>query len=313
MNKNDAYQVITDRICELLEKGEIPWKRPWNNGDEMPKNLISKKEYRGINPFILGSMRFTSSYWLTFRQAKELGGYVKAGEKGTPVVFWKRIYRDSESGTLIDEGEIQDFNPATKWSIPKTVKESFVLRYYTVFNLTQCDGIPEDKVPPPNEKTREFNPIQAAERIVNEMSQCPRIEQGESQAYYRPSSDTVNMPNKELFKGDEEYYSTLFHELTHSTGHSSRLNRKEVTEATFFGSHSYSKEELCAEMGAAFLCGKAGIVERTIDNSAAYVQGWLRKLRSDRKFLVHAASQAQRAADFILNKHYEDLKENENE
>ena len=286
MQKKDAYQVITDRICDLLEKGEIPWQKPWNAGTDMPRNLITKKDYRGVNPFLLASMRYSSPYWLSFKQAKDLGGGVKAGEKGCPVIFWKWIEKENEETGEIDK-------------IP-------FLRYYTVFNLDQCAGIPEDKIPVLNEEIRPFNPIEAAEKIVTEMPKCPQIEHREGRAYYRPSSDTINMPRKELFKGDEEYYSTLFHELTHSTGHESRLNRKGINELQGFGSHSYSKEELCAEMGSAFLCGEACIVERTIENSAGYIQGWLKRLRSDRKFLVHAAAQAQKAADFILNKKHED-------
>jgi len=176
------------------------------------------------------------------------------------------------------------------------------LRYYTVFNLDQCAGIPEDKIPVLEEKTREFNPIEEAEKIVAGYTRRPKIEHVESRAYYRPASDLVNMPKKELFKSDAEYYSTLFHELTHSTGHETRLNRSGITDLQGFGSHSYSKEELCAEFGAAYLCGESGIVDRTIENSSAYIQGWLKRLRSDKKFLVQAAAQGQKAVDFILNK-----------
>ncbi|TKJ41180.1 hypothetical protein CEE37_05815 [candidate division LCP-89 bacterium B3_LCP] len=285
MQKKDAYQVITDRICDLLEKEEIPWQKPWNAGNDMPRNLVSGKEYRGINPFLLASMRFTSPYWLTFKQANDLSGGIKAGEKGTPVVFWKWIEREDEVTGEVDK-------------IP-------FLRYYTVFNLTQTVGIPEDKIPALTEETKEFKPIETAERIVAGMPRRPEIQHVESQAYYRPSADLVNMPKKKLFKSDEEYYSTLFHELTHSTGHENRLNRKGITELQGYGSHSYSKEELCAELGSAFLCGESGIVERVIDNSAGYIQGWLKRLRSDKKFLVQAASQGQKAADFILNKTHE--------
>ncbi len=285
MQKKDAYQVITDRICELLEKGEIPWQKPWNAGADMPRNLASKKEYRGVNPFLLASMRFTSPYWLTFKQAKELGGAVKAGEKGTPVVFWKWIEKKDPHRK---PGEVVEKIP--------------FLRYYTVFNLTQCDGIPEEKVPVLDEKTRSFNPIEQAERIVSGMPQKPIVEHLESRAYYCPLSDTVNLPKKDLFKSNEEFYSTLFHELVHSTGHERRLNRRNSLEPRSFGSNDYSKEELCAEMGSAFLCGESGIVERVIDNSAAYIQGWLKRLRCDKKFLIHAAAQAQKASDFILCK-----------
>jgi antirestriction protein ArdC len=139
------------------------------------------------------------------------------------------------------------------------------------------------------------------------MPKAPVIEHKEQRAYYRPSSDVVNIPMPDLFRSDEEYYSTLFHELTHATGHQSRLNREELSKVSLFGSHDYSKEELVAEMGAAFLCGHCGIEPSVIENQAAYIQGWLKKLQDNKKWLVYAAANAQRAADFILGiKHEED-------
>lgn len=281
--KADAYQVITDRIIELLDKGEIPWSKPWNMGNDMPRNLISKKAYRGINPFLLSAMRYTSPFWLSFKQAKQLGGGINKGEKGCPVVFWKWIEKKDPHRL---PGEVVEKIP--------------FLRYYTVFNVDQCNNLDESKIPQLEEETREFSVIEEAELILANMPKVPLIEHVESRAYYMPMSDKVNMPRKELFKSDEEYYSTLFHELTHSTGHSSRLNRSGITELDSFGSHSYSKEELCAELGAAYLCGSAGIGERIIENSAAYIQGWISRLRNDKKFIVTAAAQAQKASDYIL-------------
>jgi antirestriction protein ArdC len=284
--KADAFQVITDRIIGLLETGTVPWQKPWKGGAGMPKNLISKKEYRGINTFLLHAMMYENPYWLTFNQAKQLGGHVKQGEKACPIVFWKFLEADDAE------------SPTGKKRIP-------LLRYYSVFNLAQCEGIPVDKLPVIDGGKREHTPIAAAEQIVAAMPKRPAIESKWQRAFYSPKQDFVGMPAPETFRSAEDYYSVLFHELTHATGHESRLNRKGVSgsngEWSPFGSQSYSQEELVAEMGAAFLCGQVGIVERTIDNSAAYISSWLQRLKDDRKLVIYAAAQAQKAADFILN------------
>ena len=180
----------------------------------------------------------------------------------------------------------------------KTKKQVPILRYYTVFNLDQIDGVEAPDAPEPS--TRDFVPIEEAAKIVSGMGQRPEIIHKEPRAYYRPSTDTVNLPRPELFEKAEEYYSTAFHELTHATGHETRLNRRPSSEIRHFGDRDYSQEELVAEMGAAFLCAKARIEQATIENSAAYIQGWLAALKGSPKLVVHAAAQAQRAADFIL-------------
>jgi antirestriction protein ArdC len=286
--KADAYQVISDRMITLLEQGTIPWQKPWQSGDLMPRNLISQKEYRGVNVFLLHAMSYQSPFWLTFNQAKELGGHVKQGEKACPVVFWKWL-------DVTEEGE---------------AKRVPFLRHYSVFNVAQCDGIPTDRIPALSGTKRAHCPIAEAEKVVATMPKCPAIKTGLDRAFYSPAGDFVGMPAPEQFRTGEDFYSVLFHELTHSTGHESRLNRKGVTgtegEWSAFGSTPYAKEELVAEMGAAFLCGQVGIVERTLDNSAAYVASWLQRLKDDRKLVVHAAAQAQRAADFILGRTFEE-------
>jgi antirestriction protein ArdC len=259
---------------QKLEQGVVPWHKPWEQG--IPRNLVTRKPYRGVNVFLTASAGFASPYWITLKQANEHGGSVRKSEKGTPVIFWKWLDHEGD-------GEEQD-----RRRIP-------LLRYYTVFNLEQCTGIEA-----PIERERPaFQPLAQCERLVADMPQRPIISHGEPRAYYRPVADTVNMPKPELFDGPEEYYSTLFHELTHSTGHERRLNRSTLTDLCPFGSTNYSKEELLAEMGAAFLCGFAGIENRTIDNSAAYIASWLRVLRHDKHMVVWAAAQAQHAADFI--------------
>jgi antirestriction protein ArdC len=270
-----AYDVVTESIIKQLESGVAPWRKPWRT--EMPVNLVSKKEYRGINIFLLACQGYGSRYWLTYRQAQALGGSVRKGEHGSRVVFWKiGEYRKENSET----GEAENH-------------KSILLRYYAVFNLEQCEGI---KSPEP---ARVINPIEQCESIVRSMPNPPGFEQ-DSQACYRPSTDTVGMPAISAFNSAEEYYSTLFHELTHSTGHPSRVMREGIMNHNPFGSEDYSKEELVAEMGAAMLCGIAGIESRTLENSASYLQSWINKLKSDSRLIVSAASQAQKAADYIL-------------
>jgi len=271
-----VYQIITEQIIRQLESGVAPWHKPW--ATEMPKNLVSKRAYRGINVFLLASLGYGSPYWLTYKQAADLGGHVRRGVHGTKVVFWK-----------FDKYETEDADGQT------VAKTSALLRYYTVFNLEQCEGINGP------ESGRVVNPIAECERIVAAMPNPPRYEQ-DARAWYRPSSDSVGMPARNTFESAESYYSTLFHELTHSTGHASRIGREGIEKLNTFGSESYSKEELVAEMGAAMLSGVAGIEQRTLANSASYLQSWINVLKADSRMVVFAASQAQKAADYILGK-----------
>lgn len=276
-----VYEIITERIIATLEAGTVPWRKPWSGQAGMPKNLISGKEYRGINVFLLHTLGYDSPWFLTFKQAKGLGGQVRKGEKGCPVVFWKWLDRKET-----DDGKVNQHR------VP-------LLRYFTVFNVEQCDGI---KIPDVDVSEREHEPLQAAESIVEGMPERPTIEHGFRGACYSPSEDKVRMPKPERFESGNGYYATLFHELTHATGHSSRLDRKLDTKHAAFGSGDYSKEELVAEMGAAFLNGQAGILDSQVEQSASYIDGWLKTLRSDCRVVVMAAAQAQKAADFILGR-----------
>ncbi len=271
----NVYEIVTDRILTSLANGIVPWRKPW--ATQTPKNVVSGREYRGINVLLLSAAHYECSYWLTFNQARNLGGTVKKGERGTPVVFWKVSEKPD------DKGEIE---------------KSFLLRYFTVFNVNQCQGIQA----PPAVARPAFNPIEECEGIVTGFADRPRIDHGGSQAYYLPSQDRVQLPPREAFSSSAEYYSTLFHELTHATGAVHRLARKSVVDPISFASHSYSFEELIAECGAAFLCTQAGIASATIDNSAAYIAHWSKLLRSEPRWLVNAASQAAKAADLILGK-----------
>jgi antirestriction protein ArdC len=276
-----VYQIITEQVIKQLESGVAPWRKPWRT--DAPMSLASLKPYRGLNVLLLASQGYASRYWLTFNQAAKLGGHVKKGEHGTIVSFWK-----------IGEYERKDTGE---------VRDSFLLRYYRVFNLEQTEGIagklgldkPETRIPS----------IETCEHIVAKMPQRPRT--GDSTAaWYRPLTDTVGMPQKHKFESAESYYATLFHELAHSTGHPSRIGREGIENVNSFASESYSKEELVAEMSSAFLCGVSGISPGVIGQSAAYLQSWISRLKGDSRLLISAASAAQKASDFILGKHLTD-------
>jgi antirestriction protein ArdC len=270
---SSVYSIVTEQILKQLESGVAPWHRPWTT--EIPKNLSSGRAYRGLNVFLLASNGYGSRYWLTYKQAIERGGHVRKGQHGTKIVFWKIGTRETQE----PDGDTIE-------------RKSVLLRYYTVFNVEQCEGIAAPMSSPP------VNPIEECERIVRQMPNPPAFAQ-DARAWYRPSSDTVGMPPRNAFNSAEEYYSTLFHELTHSTGHTRRVGRDGIEKLNTFASESYSKEELIAEMGAAMLCGVAGIERKTLSNSAAYLKSWIDVLKSDARMVVSAASQAQKAADYI--------------
>ena len=276
--KQTAIERVTNSIIEKLESGTVPWSRPWKGGASgMPANLVSKKPYRGFNVFALGLQGYGSRFWGTYKQLSEQGAQVSKGEKSTPIVFWK-------------------FNKEEKGEDGSITRNGFgFIRYYNVFNLEQTDGYE-----PEESKPSEWDPIEGAEKVVKEYELGPKIRTGEDRAYYVPARDFINMPEKHLFHTAEGYYATLFHEMGHSTGHENRLNRKTLTDLCPFGSTNYSKEELVAELSAAMLCGFTGIENSVIDNSAAYIAGWLKKLRDDRRLIISAAAQAQKAVDHIL-------------
>ena len=281
-NSIDVYSIVTNRIIEHLEKGVIPWQKPWTGGG-LPKNLITGKHYRGINVWLLNSLGYSQNCFLTFKQVKELGGSVKKGEHAQEVIFWKWLEKEN---TKTKETE----------RIP-------LLRYYNVFNIDQCEGIPKEKLPPVIE--RKNDPIETCEKIINEMPKRPEIRHKEQRAYYNKLDDYVNMPKNETFVNSESYYNALFHELVHSTGHSERLNRKELLQKKGFGSEDYAIEELTAEMGSSYLKSYAGIPIEQLENNAAYIQSWLERLRKDKKFIIYASSQAEKATDYILNIQYD--------
>jgi antirestriction protein ArdC len=280
--QTDLYQEITDQIMAMLDKGVVPWRSPIiRGGAGHPRNLESGKSYRGVNVFLLAftayAQGFRSSHWLTFNQAKARGGSVKKGEKSSIVVFWKQY-------------EVKDRKTGEDTTIP-------LLRYYRVFNVDQCEGIVAPDVPAciPTE----FQAIDAADAVVKRYKDGPEIEYAGTQPSYCPRTDKVRMPEASRFTSPQEFFSTICHELAHSTGSSNRLDRGLDLNIQPFGSPDYSKEELVAEMAAAFLCGRAGIHPAVIENQAAYIQGWLNRLKNDKKLVITAAGAAQKAAAWI--------------
>ena len=272
----DVYQMVTDRIIEQLEKGVIPWRKPWRGNPAM--NYVTRKPYRGVNPMILPH----SGEYLSFLQAKELGGCVKKGEKGSIVVFFKPL-------------EVEDNQTGEKKNIP-------FLKYSTVFHLSQIEGIPT-KLPP--FVLSDVQPIEAAKKVIDGYTArsgvCFNHVIGNDRAYYQPSTDTITLPEIGQFTSANDYYSVTFHEAAHSTGHKTRLNRNIGTST--FGSQKYSEEELVAEIAAAMLMNETGIeISGTFENSAGYIKSWLTKLRDDKKMIMTASSAAQKAADLILDR-----------
>ena len=275
--RTDVYEIFTNRIIMALENGVTPWKQSWNAAHGAPRNYRSKHAYQGVNALLLGMLEYEQPYFLTYNQAKELGGQVRRGEKGMPVVFFTVTKKGDGTG--------------------KEQKKAF-LKYSTVFNVAQIEGV-EWKFP--ELTSRAHTPQEAAEQVLAGYVGGPRIVHHGSEPKYRTSTDTVTMPEAGDFHTAEDYYLTLFHELTHSTGHARRLDRPTLTEVAAFGSETYAKEELVAELGASFLSNAAGLdLTLTEPSSASYLANWLQALRNDKHLIVSAASQGQKAANHIL-------------
>lgn len=296
--KVDAYQVVTDRIIEALEEGIVPWQRPWKSTGldaNTPMSLATGRPYRGINVLMLliEQMRhgYSSRYWATYNQAQARGGQVRKGEKATQVVLWKWVDVKTATGKTDDDGE-----PV------KAGRRVPILRFYSVFNLDQIDGVTvKAETEEPVEDAPVFEGCDAAEAFVAGY-QGPTLGHGGDRAYYSPGRDHVQMPEAVAFVDCDAYYSTLFHELVHSTGHEDRLNRIKHDK---WGDEKYSREELVAEIGACFLCAESG-VEPRYEQSAAYLKSWMIALADDKKLVVVAAAQAQKAADLILGRNKEE-------
>jgi antirestriction protein ArdC len=295
---NKVAEIVTENIVKMLDEGVVPWRRPWRvNGGDIAINAWGKP-YRGINVFLLAvskmSQGFQSNVWLTFNQVSKQGGKVREGAKGTMVVFWK-VGQETIT-TDPDTGKVKKSRP-------------FMLRYFSVFNLEQTHDVTLTGVQKRAEERRtapvttNLNPFDDAEVIIGTylaQDDAPKfVNEGSDRAFYSPVFDHIVVPALSQYNDAGEYYSTVFHEFTHSTGHVNRLARKGVEGFDHFGSEQYAAEELVAEMGAAFLCAEAGI-DNTLANSAAYIANWRQKLTDDPGLIVKAAGQAQKAADFII-------------
>lgn len=298
--KFDAYQMVTDRICALLEQGIKPWAQPlvsttncaWSGNNGHPYSFLNhmlladpEKEYKTLSEL----MADVRGEWVTFHQALERGGNVKKGEKGRKIVFFKALpLKKDEKDKEGSEDEEQKFVP--------------YLTVYTVFNISQCEGL-RQKYHTDEDKFYDFVADDSADRVAADYIEREGITFKQikgANAFYRPSEDMVVLPVPEQFESTAEYYSTLYHELTHSTGHPKRLNR--LSETAAYGKEDYSREELVAEIGAASLCATLGIdTNASLTNSAAYVANWLKALRNDKKMIVWASSRAEKAVKMILN------------
>lgn len=281
MAKN-VYQMVTDRVIEQMQQGIIPWHRPWTGAADGAMNYVTRRPYSLLNQLLLGR----DGEWLTWKQIQDCGGKLKKGAKAGMVVYYgKFVAKEEKADGTVEEKEIP------------------VLKYYNVFHLSDCTGI-ESKIE--NDVHTTTRPIDAAEDIINgylTSEDAPRFhnDQPRNRAYYAPSTDTVVVPMISQYDIAEEYYSTTFHELTHSTMKESRCNRRAENERAAFGSANYSREELVAELGAAMLCTVSGLNnDKAFKNSVAYLQGWLKALKNDNKMMVWAASRAEKAARYIM-------------
>ena len=281
----DLYAETTARIVTALERGTAPWVRPWSQiADALPVNAHTRRPYRGVN-FTLLSLEaqvqgFNVNRWLTYRHAQELGGQVRKGEQGTPIVFWQ-LRRIGVAAETLPEPDDPPVTPAKVYPL---------LRAYTVFNVAQIDGLDAQYT---EAQTPAWEPEARAEELL--LMSGARFRQGGTRAFYQPASDEIHLPPRAAFGEASGYYNVALHELTHWSGHPSRCHR-DLTGR--FGDAGYAAEELIAEMGAAYLCAHCRIDGEL--RHASYLQSWLKVLRSDKRAIFTAAAHAQRAADYLL-------------
>ena len=278
--KKSVYEMITERIIEQLENGVIPWQKPWTGTHSGAYNRISNKPYSLLNQMILKH----GGEYATFKQWSDLGGKIRKGEKSEVVTFWKIQPIEEEN----EDGE-------------KVIRQIPILKYFNVFHISQVDEVePKEQL-----KISDLEPIEEAEKIKTEYMNREHLkifEKVTNDAFYLPIQDYIQVPCKEQYQDIEEFYSTLFHEMIHSTGHKNRLNRPDMQGIVRYGSEKYSKEELTAELGSAMIINILGIeTEKSFKNSSGYIQDWLQVLKNDNKFIVSASSKAEKAVKYILN------------
>jgi antirestriction protein ArdC len=290
--KRDLYQEVTNKMIELLEQGVAPWRCTWSKYGAA-RNYASGHVYTGINAFLMNLTPHPIPYFMSFKQIKAKGGKVRKGSKANMVLFYKTLFKNEK------EGFVSGKQATALQGMGEEVQTIPMLKYYSVFNIEDIEGI---DITIPEVELKEHERIEKCEQLIQSMKNPPEyVHQDANRAYYAPLSDKLNMPALGQFETAEEYYCTYFHELTHSTGHKTRLNREGITKLNPFGSPEYSREELVAEMGASFLAVHTGInLDEITNNSAAYLQGWLKVLKADKKLIFKAAAEAQKAADYIL-------------
>lgn len=298
----DPYQVITNKIIEAMQQGIVPWQRPWSGGNGVGYVSHSTgRPYSFLNAMLLFMDAKAPGEFITFKQAKEAGGSIKKGAKSTRIYFWKRLHyehtaTDENGNTLTDENG----NPII------VERDPICLKGYNVFALSDTEGVDPKYITSTEDSDDDTpDPIQAAEDIINAYYTSPdapalNIIKSE-RAFYSPGSDIVTVPELSQYTEAAEYYSTLFHESVHSTGHKSRLDRIKTGLEAAFGGKEYSREELVAEIGAAYLVNRAGIdCEKAFNNSVAYLQGWIKHLADKPREFATAAAQAEKAVRWIL-------------
>ncbi len=300
--RHDAYETVTARVLEQLQAGTVPWRRPWTTtGNGMPRNLATGRAYRGANVVLLWMTAFESPWWLTYKQAQALDGQVRKGEVSTPIVVWKRTVRHLNNPAKLARAR-KEGRQITTDQHGRPVCRVVFSRLYRAFNIEQIDGLEGhpalQPVPDPD-----WDPLAVCEQTVDGYPNSPSIQVGGQRASYQPASDLVRMPDHGRFTTATDWYATLFHELGHSTGAASRLNRPDLTDAPTFDSVGYAREELTAELAAAMLCAHCRIDSPPlIQQHAAYLDHWRRKVTDDPRLVVIAAQRAQRACDLILNR-----------
>jgi antirestriction protein ArdC len=292
------HRMITERMIAALERGTVPWHKPWHAAAGRPRSMSTGQPYRGVNVFLLGltaaEQGYASPYWGTYRQISYLGGQVRRGEHSTLVIFWKQAEHA--------EPDPQAGEPATR-QLP-------VLRYYRVFNTAQADSLPGRFYPEPGQDHEITAPQEVLDRYLAEGPKL--LHRPGDRADYHPASDTIRLPLRSQFRSAEDYCATAFHEAGHSTGHPDRLNRPGIAAFDHFGSGQYAREELAAQMTSSLLCAQTGIDnEEIFGNSASYIAGWLSALNDDKRLVITAAAQAQHACDLINQPEREPVKRGE--
>jgi antirestriction protein ArdC len=285
--KQDVYSRVTDKIIADIEAGNLTWLQPWQAGGHKAGAITRPLRaggipYRGVNVLMLWAASIEKGYncplWLTYKQAAELGGQVRKGEKGSLVVYANTF---TKTGTDEQGAEVETEIPFMKG--------------YTVFNAEQIDGLPAHFYATVAPLNNAIERLESAERFFANTKAT--IQHGGNRAFFSPDRDLVQMPELQTFRDGESYYATLAHEMTHWTRHSSRLDRDLGRKR--FGDAGYAMEELVAEIGAAFLCADLGITPETRDDHAAYIASWLQVLKNDKRAIFTAASHAQKAADYL--------------